>query len=652
MWYGKVNQHNENGTWMTDPDGVAGAGLYSQWGSEGWGDRKLEYCQRFWPDTVEIRNSAPEEIVFYTRGNTDAYLTMKPVWLCVQDTDGDGILDPEDDDDDGDGWPDIFEDLCFSDALDPNVMDLRTSTAMGCATCFRSCLLATLNRPSPASAPTVKSPVASTVKFWNENRRREITELVVVEKTGGTNQYQYEIHDWSNGLHEDLQQDASNHDFRMNNIGRVLRQGLSTTNLGVGHFMTPRWATLAPGFLSDADGTFNPNGSFVTVQARSDLSTTNLGVGHNIDAIGIRDANGNVLYASEVLAVVLGDGLGVDNPDGPCTAILMVKTEIAIRRSPGSCNNQGFRSPVFCPNGWTALRRWTGLRCHGRTLPSARRCSLAAEACWTSKTLSDALQHVGLRLRDGCVEGIGHEHIALACGFPWPRGGSFLLADLHLHQVLLSRGTSFALRMASRHRQAAMPSSARCIEHDLEAQAWSVGVVSREPFNVLKVLRSEKIEAVAGVQAYERGVVADGVQTHVGPSFLGRVLTRPLDHVAHHVASSEVGVGRDAVQVDGGVGVELPPNLRVLVGHDPHASHVPVKANLPLASFADLEVHKSGVNLRPRHLSFRPLQGGRVSIEVQDLVPLLRPGPADLHAGLRDLRCINLSIEVEVGGEG
>ena len=101
-----------------------------------------------------------------------------------------------------------------------------------------------------------------------------------------------------------------------------------------------------------------------------------------------------------------------------------------------------------------------------------------------------------------------------------------------------------------------------------------------------------------------------------------------------------------------GSGVELPPNLRVLVGHDPHASHVPVKANLPLASFADLEVHKSGVNLRPRHLSFRPLQGGRVSIEVQDLVPLLRPGAADLHVGLRDLRCINLSIEVEVGGEG
>ena len=36
---------------------------------------------------------------------------MKPVWLCVQDTDGDGILDPEDQDDDGDGWADVIESL-------------------------------------------------------------------------------------------------------------------------------------------------------------------------------------------------------------------------------------------------------------------------------------------------------------------------------------------------------------------------------------------------------------------------------------------------------------------------------------------------------------------------------------------------------------
>ena len=120
MWYGKVNQHNENGTWMTDPDGTAGAGTFNQFGSDGWGDRKLEYCQRFWPDTVSVAPMSAEQIVFYTRGNQVAYLTTKPVWQCVQDTDGDGILDPDDADDDGDGWSDILEQACGTNELDVN----------------------------------------------------------------------------------------------------------------------------------------------------------------------------------------------------------------------------------------------------------------------------------------------------------------------------------------------------------------------------------------------------------------------------------------------------------------------------------------------------------------------------------------------------
>ena len=88
MWYGKVNQHNENGTWMTDPDGVAGAGLYQDWGDEGWGDRKLEYCQRFWPSTVDVvLRDVQEEIVFYTQGNIDGYVSTKPVWECILEED-------------------------------------------------------------------------------------------------------------------------------------------------------------------------------------------------------------------------------------------------------------------------------------------------------------------------------------------------------------------------------------------------------------------------------------------------------------------------------------------------------------------------------------------------------------------------------------
>ena len=120
MWYGKVNQHNENGTWMTDPDGTAGAGNYAQFGDDGWGDRKLEYCQRFWPNTLAVEPMGAEEIVFYTRGNSQAYLTVKPVWECVHDTDGDGEMDNVDADDDNDGWTDILEQACGTNELDPS----------------------------------------------------------------------------------------------------------------------------------------------------------------------------------------------------------------------------------------------------------------------------------------------------------------------------------------------------------------------------------------------------------------------------------------------------------------------------------------------------------------------------------------------------
>ena len=72
MWWGKVNQHNENGIWKTDADGVSGANL-----------NKLEYCKKFWPATTRIQTSEPERILFHDRGNTNAYWSTKPVWLCV-----------------------------------------------------------------------------------------------------------------------------------------------------------------------------------------------------------------------------------------------------------------------------------------------------------------------------------------------------------------------------------------------------------------------------------------------------------------------------------------------------------------------------------------------------------------------------------------
>ena len=83
MWPGKVNQHNVNGTWLTDPDGVSGGHPSSDYPYD-YGDRKLEYCQKFWPDTTSV-NLLPdkETITFYTEGNNVAYTSSKDVYQCV-----------------------------------------------------------------------------------------------------------------------------------------------------------------------------------------------------------------------------------------------------------------------------------------------------------------------------------------------------------------------------------------------------------------------------------------------------------------------------------------------------------------------------------------------------------------------------------------
>jgi hypothetical protein len=58
MRYGKVNQHFNPaiGKWASDPDGVAWAWTYEDRGVNWWGDRKLEYCKRFFPNTTSVRS--------------------------------------------------------------------------------------------------------------------------------------------------------------------------------------------------------------------------------------------------------------------------------------------------------------------------------------------------------------------------------------------------------------------------------------------------------------------------------------------------------------------------------------------------------------------------------------------------------------------
>ena len=79
-WWGKVNQHIEDGQWVTDPDGTSGANL-----------DMLQYCQKWYPDTIAVVELPEREaIVFYNAGNNGYFPTIKPVFECVQPDDGTG----------------------------------------------------------------------------------------------------------------------------------------------------------------------------------------------------------------------------------------------------------------------------------------------------------------------------------------------------------------------------------------------------------------------------------------------------------------------------------------------------------------------------------------------------------------------------------
>ena len=115
LWPGKVNQHNENGTWMTDPDGISGGHPNSEYPND-YGGLEVEYCQKFWPTTTQVvLQDHRENITFYTEGNKVAYNTTKDVWICQTEDGGIPEFDPVDPDidldPDIDDIGDVFDDL-------------------------------------------------------------------------------------------------------------------------------------------------------------------------------------------------------------------------------------------------------------------------------------------------------------------------------------------------------------------------------------------------------------------------------------------------------------------------------------------------------------------------------------------------------------
>jgi hypothetical protein len=74
-WYGKVNQHTENGVWTTDPDGTSGANL-----------DMLTYCQKWYDGVVGVEPYKIETMTFYTSESTGSvpYESTKQTYECVQ----------------------------------------------------------------------------------------------------------------------------------------------------------------------------------------------------------------------------------------------------------------------------------------------------------------------------------------------------------------------------------------------------------------------------------------------------------------------------------------------------------------------------------------------------------------------------------------
>ena len=72
-WWGKVNQHTEDGIWKTDPDGRSGANL-----------DKLAYCRKWYPETARVEPYEVETITDWKRaGNRGSYTRTSMSDRCV-----------------------------------------------------------------------------------------------------------------------------------------------------------------------------------------------------------------------------------------------------------------------------------------------------------------------------------------------------------------------------------------------------------------------------------------------------------------------------------------------------------------------------------------------------------------------------------------
>ena len=252
MWPGKVNQHNQNGIWMTDSDGVSGGWPSTTFATD-YGDLKLEYCQKFWPGTTKIElRDFREEITFWTRYNTDPAVSIRDVYECITSSTIGGHSNPV---------------ITIVPGNDFPVVIFPGGGGL------------TVHEVDPCKNVVFTTGILQIALF---------DQIIVSEES--TNAFQQYVFG---------QMPVALDPLRVDIVQEGPGDSDFTTNEGEYYDV----------YVSDADGTLNLNGSFLTIDGFRDASNTNDDVGHNIDSVALSLSNGIIGYADIVTDFDLGVGL-------------------------------------------------------------------------------------------------------------------------------------------------------------------------------------------------------------------------------------------------------------------------------------------------------------------------------------------------------